>query len=317
MGALVWPQFLSQPAMGSGLQLLRSAAWSQLSSDWIAANNPIPLRLVGRSPNPATAEPASDIFPGNAGAGIVRSLPSAGFTIAVASSSANDVATTGSGAWTICVPYLDVNYVWHFATYALNGTTKVSATLTIDGVANVGPVANALRILPGSFVLTSASSNTAINAGAIYIGNNVDAFTLGVPAAANLYDAIIASDNRSSLGAFTVPAGMALVVLHAYSMNTAAGVSAFYGKSYLSAAVWPGTLSGLTWTPAAGINPWQRYPIGAPASTAGLLEWNPNWPDVFFPKSEMRFQGISSAANGEITVIAECALAPWPWAGTP
>ncbi len=320
MSGLVWPAFAKLGVVGLGNNLLRSAPWSQLGSDWIANNNPLPFRLIGRAPSPATSSPPTDIWP----ASTVRAFPSGAFTIAVASDSAVDSASLQTGAMQITVPYLDSNYTWHYAVYNLNGTTKVSATVSIDGVAGVGPVANALRILPFSFVSqsgTAAAPNTALQAGNLYVGNNTDAFSLGIPAAANMFDMLAIGDDRSHLGAITVPAGMALIILHSYIFNSAAsaGTTPFFGKGFLSVAPWPGSLSsGGIWTPGAGpANPWQRQIFGAPASNAGLPDFDPNWPDVIPPQSEVRFQALAGAASAETSVIAECSLAPWPWSSNP
>ena len=222
---LTWPAFGKlQGVAGVGVNALRSAIWSELASDWVANNNPMPIRIVGRSPSPAATLPATDIWPANT----VRAVPpSAGFTIAVASDSATDSNSLATGAMQLTVPYLDTTYTWHYCVFALNGTTKVNTVLSIDGVAQAAGVSvtNAMEVLPWSFVSASGvagSLNTALQAGNIYIGNNTDAFTSGIPAAANMFDKLLIGDNRSNLGVFTVPAGMSLLVLHAYVFNSAA-----------------------------------------------------------------------------------------------
>lgn len=317
MPALVWPNFakIDPSPVGLGNRVLRSAAWAQLASDWIANNNPLPVRIAARSPTPAFAAGAfSDIWPGASPTALIHPLPGAAVTLAVASDSLTDINGT-SGAWQVTVPYLDINYVWHYAVFALNGQTKVNTALAIDGGAG-GTVANCYRILPFSFV--SAASPGVTQVGNIYLGNNTDAFTSGVPAAANMFDMLLIGDDRSHLSAFTVPAGMGFISLHMYTMNTAAGASAFYGKAWYVSARWPGVLSpAQIWTPGAAIAPWQRYVIGSPASSVGIAEWNPNWPDIEPPQTEIKLQGASSAASGEISAVIEGLLVPWPMMSNP
>jgi hypothetical protein len=318
MPALTWPKFaaLDPGPIGLGGRVLRSSEWSELDVGWISQNNPLPVRIVGRSPTPAFAAGAfSDLWPGaNPSTANLHSLQTAEKTLAVASDSATD-SNGVSGAWQITVPYLDASYAWHYAVFALNGQTKVSATISIDGVATTGPVTHCFRVLPFSFV--SAASPGVTQVGNVYIGDNADAFTSGVPAIANTFDWLLPGDNRSHSTCLTVPAGMGFMPLHLFTMNTAAGATAFYGKAWYASARWPGVLQGTTWTPGAAISPWQRYIVGAPASTAGILEWYPNWPDIEPPQSEIKVQCASSAVSGEVSAVIEGVLFPWPMVGSP
>jgi hypothetical protein len=317
-GVLTWPKFatLDPGPIGFGLRALRSGEWSELATDWIAQNNPLPVRIVGRSPTPAFAAGAfSDVWPGASPTAQIHPLPASEKTLAVASDSVNDVNTSGTGAWQVTVPYLDISYVWHYAVFALNGTTKVNTALSIDGGAG-GTVTHCYRVLPFAFI--SAAGTGITQAGNIYLGDNVDAFTSGIPAAANMFDMLLIGDNRSHSTCFTVPAGMGFMPLHMFTMNTAAGASAFYGKAWYASARWPGVLSGTgIWTPGASISPWQRYILSDPASTAGLLEWYPNWPDFEPPQTEIKLQCASSAASGETSAVIEGVLFPWPMNGNP
>jgi hypothetical protein len=170
-------------------------------------------------------------------------------------------------------------------------------------------------VLPFTFV--SQVGTGGVQAGNIYLGDNVDAFTSGIPAIANTFDWLLIGDNRSHSSCFTVPAGMGFIPLHIYTMNSAASATAFYGKAWYLSARWPGVLAAGIWTPGAAIAPAQRYIIGEPASTSGLLEWNPTWPDVEPPQTEIKMQACSSAANGEISAIIEGVLCPWPMMGNP
>ena len=266
MSILTWPAFAKLQGSGIagvGVNLLRSPVWSELDAQGLAQNNPLPIRLVGRCPSPPTSAPATDLWP----AGGVRTLPTAAFTLAVSSDSATDSYSAATGAMVITVPYLDVNYTWHYAQFQLNGETGVAVAVNIDGVAQPAggtAVTNAYRVLPWSFVSqsgTAAAPNTALNVGNLYVGSSAWTLTLGVPDTPHMFDKILAGDNRSNLGAFTVPAGMALILMHGIVASTQIGTTVAFGKAWKCVAPWGGALSPGVWTPAAAISPWQNETV--------------------------------------------------------
>jgi hypothetical protein len=216
------------------------------------------------------------------------------------------------------VIYIDTSFITHYSVWQLNGTTKVTTPYSVDGVVGAAAPTNVLDVLPWSFVSQSGTSNTSLNVGNLYVGLSSDSFTSGIPTAANMYEKILIGDNRSNLGCITVPAGMAFLILHAYVFSSYTGTTAQFGKAWISTASWPGALAGGVWTPTAGpIQPWQNMIFSAPASSAGIPEWQPNWPDLIMPQSKVKLLALSGAASAEISFVMEGALTPWPWTGNP
>lgn len=130
------------------------------------------------------------------GQAIVRTLPTSGFTIGISSSSANDVNTSGTGAWVVEVDVLDVNYKPYTFTYNLNGTTKVTDTNLVGTAFRI----NDIRIKDFGTGLA--------NAGDIYVYDSSDTVTAGVPqTATKIFHKIVAGENVSRGGFYTVPAG--------------------------------------------------------------------------------------------------------------
>lgn len=144
----------------------------------------------------ATVTTLADLWPQN----IVRTLPTAGFTIGVSSSSASDAAA-GTGARAVQVDFLDTAYVPHTITVVLNGQTMVSDTTQ---------VATAFRI--NDIRVVSVGSG-ATNAGDVYVYDNTATVTTGVPqAATKIFHKVVAGDSVGRGGFYTVPAGCALQV---------------------------------------------------------------------------------------------------------
>jgi hypothetical protein len=136
----------------------------------------------------------ADLWPQN----IVRTLPTAGFTIGVSSSSASDAAA-GTGARTIEVDCLGTDFVPHTYTYTLNGQTKVTDTNLVGGALRI----NDIRIKSWGSGLQ--------NAGDIYVYDASDTVTAGVPqTATKIFHRIAATANTARGGFYTVPAGCQL-----------------------------------------------------------------------------------------------------------
>ena len=79
------------------------------------------VAIHGKAPALSTAQ---DIW----AQAIIRTLPTAGFTIGVSSSSTDDELTSGTGAWSVEIDMLDTSWVPHTITLNLNGQSKVSDT---------------------------------------------------------------------------------------------------------------------------------------------------------------------------------------------
>lgn len=111
----------------------------------------------------------------------------------IASSSAADVLTSGTGAWTIRLHGLDANYAYQTEDVNLNGQTVVTTTKLW------------LRVW-GAEVIAAGTGGK--NAGNINIADDAEAWTAGVPQTATYWACQIPiGANVSHSGFWTVPAG--------------------------------------------------------------------------------------------------------------
>ena len=144
--------------------------------------------------NPAVTT-AADIW----GQNIIRTLPTAGFTLGISSSSAADILTSGTGAWTVEVDILDTSYIPHTLTMNLNGQTKVSDTLYVGTCLRV----NDIRVI--------AVGTGLSNAGTIYAYDASDTVTTGVPqTSTKIFHRVEIGDINGRGAFYTVPAGCRL-----------------------------------------------------------------------------------------------------------
>jgi hypothetical protein len=140
--------------------------------------------IIAKFGESADVDAAGDvIWEGN---GPYTGFPTTSENFEVLSSSIQDVNTSGSGAWSVRLYYLDTNYEAQTVDVNLNGQTGVDS-----GVAG----RRCYRVK----VLTSASSNTAFNAGVITVRH--------ITTTANIFSAMLAGRNQSGVGAYTIPAG--------------------------------------------------------------------------------------------------------------
>ena len=100
------------------------------------------------------------------GSSLDITFPDTAATVSVASTSIEDVNTTGDGAHLLVIEGLDENYAEIFEVVAMNGQTKVESVNTYFHVQNLA-------------VFTSGT--TGWNEGTIYCGDSTQTFTLGVP----------------------------------------------------------------------------------------------------------------------------------------
>jgi hypothetical protein len=108
-------------------------------------------------------------------------------TVQVASTSANDVDTTGTGAWSVLVIGLDASGVEQSETVLLNGQTAVATVNTYSAITG-------LRVL--------TAGTTGSNEGNIWVGNGT--FTAGVPATP--YSVADIAYNKGLCAYYVVPA---------------------------------------------------------------------------------------------------------------
>ena len=120
-------------------------------------------------------------------------FPTTAVALEVASSSVDDVKTSGTGAWTIRVYGLDANYRWQTEDFDLNGQTLVAGVKT-------------WIFVYGAEVLTSGTGK--LNAGNIQVADAVVTWTAGVASDLTKVFAMIAIGMViSHCGYFCVPAG--------------------------------------------------------------------------------------------------------------
>ena len=246
--------------------------------------------LKGR--NPAASTSLGDIwgYPSTSGgaAQLVRNVNTAAYTLAVVSDSAVDINTSGTGAWTVAVNYLDSNYIGWNAIFALNGLTAVTVPLSITNAQNpsvtlpAAAINNCLRI-NGTEVITAGTG--LANAGNIYVYDNSSTLTSGVPqTASKVYDCILVGDNIDSTSNYTIPAGYTGMLLLLMPTINDATTTQKFGKVRVSMT-----------TGANGI--FRSFDFGGLSNSAG-----PTAPDLWaFPiltaQSDLRIQSILGAAT--------------------
>jgi hypothetical protein len=114
--------------------------------------------------------------------------PAAATVMNLTSASTDDVATSGTGAWTIEIDGLDANYDEQMETLSLNGQSDVAT-------------ANSYIRIHSLSLKTAGTGGT--NAGRIYLGTGTN--TAGVPA--NQYAIIEIDYGRTTQALFTVADG--------------------------------------------------------------------------------------------------------------
>lgn len=123
--------------------------------------------------------------------GVYTYPPSAGVQVSVVSTSANDIAVTGSGARTIDIHYLDADLLEKIETVTMNGLTPVLTTATD------------IRFIQCMHLVTFGSGKAA--AGSITASNG-----------ANIYSQISAGNVRCSSSLRMVPARKRLLITSMY-----------------------------------------------------------------------------------------------------
>lgn len=141
-------------------------------------------------------------------------------TLEVASSSVNDVMTSGSGAWSIVIEGLDANYNEIEETVELNGQTPVLTTLEFLYVNRV----YIGTVLPG----LQAAGSDEVNQGDIYVADDSTAWTAGVPVtSASIQAKILVEHGQTQQCIYTVPAGYTAYVVSGYVVTSSNQDSVF------------------------------------------------------------------------------------------
>lgn len=124
-----------------------------------------------------------------------RAFPGSAELFNIASTSVNDVNTTGSGAWQVTIYGLDANYDLQSETVNLNGTSNVSTANTYTNIHRM-------------VVTASATSNTVYNDGAI---------TATGATSSNVMGHVPANGNQSQMSHYMIPAGYTGFIISGYA----------------------------------------------------------------------------------------------------
>jgi hypothetical protein len=213
----------------------------------------------------------SDIWPQN----IVRTLPTAAFTIGVSSSSANDTGA-GTGAQTVEIDLLDDAYIPHTITLTLNGQTKVVDTNYVGHAFRI----NDIRIKTFGTGLS--------NVGDIYVYDSSDTVTAGVPqTATKIFHRISAAANVARGAFYTVPAGCKMQTQQFRGgFNDTVTTSRAANLTIQFQDLVTGSLIGKNFPIIGQINSSQ--------STVSVL---PDFPVVFDEKTDISLQVVASASS--------------------
>lgn len=193
--------------------------------------------------------------------GGIYSYPASAETMTVSSESANDTSD-GTGARTVQVQGLDTNYKTVLQEATLNGQTEVALATDLIRV---------FRII----VLTAGSGNE--NADTIHVGSGT--VTSGVPA--NSYAQVLAGENQTLMGIYTIPAGH----------------TGYFGSIFLSASL--SANSNVTFRvlarPDGGVfNVKNKLVLSGQALPREALVY-----DVFPEKTDIEIRALSSANNAD------------------
>lgn len=147
------------------------------------------------------------ISPTTATIGFEATLPTSSTILRIASTSVNDIATTGTGARTIILQGSDANYNFITESINLNGQNEVVSTLSYFR-------------LNASFIDESGTSNS--NEGDISITDTLDSFTAGIPQL-RVYNTIPAGHSLSKTGLLSVAGKRNFNIQNIYITTDATG----------------------------------------------------------------------------------------------
>jgi len=203
----------------------------------------------------------------------VYSFPASASVMKISSSSADDVATTGTGAWTISIEGVDADYAAVSETVSLNGQTAVNTTNSYLRVN---------RIL----VLTAGTGNSS--AGTIYAGTGT--VTAGVPAV--VVNQTGSASNESESAFYTVPAGYTGYI-YRYTVSSGNSTANTYSTFQLRVR------------PLGGVFGTKSYLITGGAS---LFECEAAIPNAFPEKCDIEVRGFTSAGTAVLSAQLQVML---------
>ena len=166
------------------------------------------------------------------GSALDITFPSVAATVGIASTSADDTVPTGPGAIAILIEGLDTNFLEISEIVNLTGQTKASSLLEYIAINNATVV---------------AVGATGWNVGTIYIGDDTQTFTAGVPQT-SVYRTVGVDGldnkgiNASNMSTWTIPAGWTACPVNFKSANDATNtkpllirgiVQPFFGAGYI------------------------------------------------------------------------------------
>ena len=147
------------------------------------ANLQAVMQKFGSTPDIDSGDTNEDIWDGTG----AYPFPAAKVAMTISSSSTDDVATTGTGAWTVTVIGLDEDW------------NEVTQTVSMNGQSGVSIPTALIRVFR-AFVATSGTGG--INAGDIWVGFST--ITAGVPA--TKYAGILATVGQTLMSIYSIPA---------------------------------------------------------------------------------------------------------------
>ena len=219
--------------------------------------------------NTNVAQSAETVWIGSS----VYSFPTSASVIKVSSSSADDVATTGTGAWTVLIEGVNASYEAVSETVSLNGQTAVNTT-------------NSYLRINKILILTAGTGNSS--AGTIYAGTGT--VNTGVPAV--VVNQTGSASNESESAFYTVPAGYTGYI---YRYTVSSGNSTANTYSTFQLRVRP--LGGVFGTKSYLILP-----------GAGLFECEAAIPNAFPEKCDIEVRGFTSAGTAVLSAQLQMIL---------
>jgi len=203
----------------------------------------------------------------------VYSFPASASVLKVSSSSTDDVATSGTGAWTVRVEGVDASYEAVSETVSLNGQTAVNTTNSYLRVNKV-------------MVLTAGTGNAS--AGTIYAGTGT--VTSGVPAV--VVSQTGSSSNESENAFYTVPVGYTAYICR-YTVSSGNSTANTYSTFQLRIR------------PYGGVFGTKSYLI-APGS--GLFECEAAVPSAVPEKADIEVRAFTSAGTAVVSAQLQIVL---------
>lgn len=190
--------------------------------------------------------------------------PSAASALGIASTSANDTAA-GTGARTVRITGLNSSYDVATEDVTLNGQTKVVTSATFIAVLDVQ-------------VLTAGSGG--VNAGVLYVADDGDTFTSGVPTVP--YMVVDVGWNIAAPSVYTVPDGYELALGRLSVTCDNGKTTTVYVEVYGSTSLWERRM---------------EVHVGSGASETLLSE------AVVAARQRVRVRGLVNTGTGNVSVL--------------